>query len=72
VRLGVILNDFMGKATMRQSLSVGVIVDVCFLFVAMLATISTRGRLGVGAEGRRGGRDVAAAGDSERFQAKLQ
>ena len=69
--VGVILNDFMGKATMRQSPSVGVIVDVCFLFVAMLAAISTRGRLGVEAEGRRGGRDAAAAGDSKRFQAKV-
>ena len=46
--LGVILNDFMGKATVRQSPSVGVVVGVCFLGAAMLAATSTRGRLGIG------------------------
>ena len=47
VGIGVMLNEFLGKATIRDRLSTNVAEAAGFLGVAILLAISTRGRVGV-------------------------
>ncbi len=47
VGLGIILNDFLGKAAVRPISTQNAVETLSFLMVAVLLAISTRGRLGV-------------------------
>jgi membrane protease YdiL (CAAX protease family) len=46
VGLGIIMNDFLGKATVRPISTQNVMMTVCFLIAAVLLAMLTKGRLG--------------------------